>query len=40
MKCKKTPLLDDYGLNTEIEGIDQREDGDYVKYGVILSPKK
>lgn len=29
-------LLDDYGVHTTIKEIDQREDGDYVKYAVIL----
>ena len=28
-------LLDDYGVHTVIKEIEQREDGDYVKYAVI-----
>lgn len=32
-------LLDDYGLNTEIKEIEQKDDGDYVRYAVI-SPQE
>ena len=32
-------LLDDYGLNTAIRGIEQKDEGDYVRYDII-SPEE